>query len=85
MNQTTHLFRAIDTKTIEEIQALYSEAERTGQTVDWETATVVPRKYKGMDPHQRDLMAAQDTRRQQYKDLSNQKDNDPASPEEAGW
>lgn len=77
--------RVLDQLTIERIEQLQQEAEQTGKTVDWETGTLIPRPYQGMDHHQRDALAARDSRKQFYRDLDDSKDNDPASPEEAGW
>jgi hypothetical protein len=78
-------FKAIDKLTITEIRALYAEAQRTGKQVDWETATLIPRKYEHLTHHQRDFVAREETRRQEYRDKRDAMDNDPASPQEAGY
>jgi hypothetical protein len=75
--------RPFDLLTIEKIEALQAEAKEKGMEVDWEAGKLVPRKYAGMSHHQRDAVAAADTRRQHYKDLNDQQDNDAASPEQA--
>ncbi len=81
----TNPFRIIDQFTIEQIQILAAEAERRDMAVDWETASLIPRKYANMSHHQRDAVAQQETRRLRYSDQRDQKDNDPASPQEADW
>lgn len=67
----------IDKLTIEAIEILAKVAEETGQVVDWETASLVPRKYANIDPHTRDLLASKEATKQKYAELDNFKDSDP--------
>lgn len=69
----------------DKIRALQAEADAKGMLVDWEAVKLVPKRnpFEGMNHYQRDAYAKKWQRDDYYKYLD--KDNDPASPEQAGW
>jgi hypothetical protein len=67
------------------IEELEKEALRTGMKIDWEAGKLIPNPLAKMDHHQRALWARIETDRQRMRDYYDMKDNDPASPEQAGW
>lgn len=79
----TDTHRAIDGKTISEVRELFKQAKAQNMEVDWETATLVPKKLATMTPHQRDLYVSQQMKQEYCADLRSEADNDPASPEQA--
>ena len=66
--------RQIDRLTIARIEALQAEAKAKGMELDYESGKLVPRKYAGMSHHQRDAMAAMETRKLHYQALDGQRD-----------
>ncbi len=75
--------RKIDQLMIAEVDKLCMQADVEGKEVDWETATLVPRRFANMHHHQRDFLAREATKRQSYREINDCKDNDAASPEQA--
>ena len=71
----------LDKLTREQVEKLQAEAYEKGMDIDYEAAKLVPRKYANMNHHQRAMLADMEDRHQRQRDID--KDNDPASPEQA--